>query len=411
MGLVVMIGCYQEWLNRLDQMLPQRSVIVLEEPDLVRSRNLGDLEASYPLVRQLWHTAYQDHEAYEPLIDLIGQRYDVEAVFASFEYAVPAAARAAQRLGLPGLSEHAAAVLRDKATLRAVTTEAGMPGPRWAKVTSAGEVAAFAGDRACVLKPANRQGSLGVLRLAPGADVDAAWDEVNTLSEPQGASERGLAPVFLVEELLDGPEYSTEALIRQGEIVFLNVTEKLVAGGRHPVELGHVAPAPDSAPWDDLRRQTARLVQVTGVQSGVVHAEWIVADGVPHLIECAGRLPGDRIVDLIDLSHHTAFVPLMVHVLAGREVPAPVPGLVAGIRFLKAAPGVVERVDGVEQACAQPGVADVRMIVEPGGTVRPVRSSWDRIGFVTAYAEDHAQLQQRLDRAEATIDIGIKAPS
>lgn len=411
MSLVVMIGCYQEWLNRLDQMLPQRSVIVLEEPDLVRSRSLGDLEATYPLVRQVWHTAYQDHEAYEPLVDLIGQRYEVEAVFAAFEYAVPAAARAAHRLGLPGLSEHAAAVLRDKATLRAVTAEAGMPGPRWATVAGAGEVAAFTGDRACVLKPANRQASLGVLRLPPGADAGAAWEEVNALSEPQGASERGLAATFLVEEMLSGPEYSTEALISQGEIVFFNVTEKVVAQGRHPVELGHVVPAPDSAPWDALRRQTARLVQVTGAQSGVVHAEWIVVGGVPHLIECAGRLPGDRIVDLIDLSHHTAFVPLMVHVLAGREVPAPVPGLVAGIRFLVAAPGVVERVEGVEQACALPGVADVRMTVEPGSTVKPVRSSWDRIGFVTAYAADHAQLQQRLDRAEAAIEIGVRAPA
>ncbi|MBR7679232.1 biotin carboxylase, partial [Streptomyces daliensis] len=63
------------------------------------------------------------------------------------------------------------------------------------------------------------------------------------------------------------------------------------------------------------------LMDATGFTAGVVHAEWILYGGRPHLVECAGRLPGDRIHHLINLSHSCDLTAEYLRVLEGRGPP------------------------------------------------------------------------------------------
>ena len=49
-----------------------------------------------------------------------------------------------------------------------------------------------------------------------------------------------------------------------------------------------------------------------------------------------------------------------------------------------AAAGVVESIDGVQDAQAVDGVRTCMVTVEPGEQVNELRSSWDRVAVVTA---------------------------
>jgi biotin carboxylase len=135
---------------------------------------------------------------------------------------VVAAADAARLLGLPGAGSRAARVLRDKLTLRAVTAAAGMPCPDFREVHSAADVAEFARDRACVVKPAQRQASLGVIMLQPGDDPAAAWRECVGADEGAFMASRPMRWRYMVEERLFGPEFTTECLVRDGKSLFLS---------------------------------------------------------------------------------------------------------------------------------------------------------------------------------------------
>ena len=130
-----------------------------------------------------------------------------------------------------------------------------------------------------------------------------------------------------------------------------------------------------------------------------MHAEWIITPDGPMLVECAGRFPGDRIMDLIDLAYGWCLSRALVDLLAGRPVELPGPALrSAAIRYLSAEPGQVVAVRGVERARATEGVEDIEVTVSRGGRVRRWESSWDRIGHVLVTA----------DTAERARDLALR---
>jgi biotin carboxylase len=260
-----------------------------------------------------------------------------------------------------------------------------------------------------VLKPADRAGSLGVQILCAGDDADDADDAWGQLVAqdaddpmlPSTESRRGI----LLEERLIGAEYSVEALVREGRMVWANATAKCVWPGRYPVEAGHDVPAPAGAPSHALTRATGDLVAALGFGHGVLHAEWIVREGVPHLVECAGRPPGDGIVDLIDSAYGCDVLGLYLKIMMGRPITPPVAKSGAAVRFLRAEPGRVESVTGLEAAREIPGVSRVAVYPQPGEQITEVRSSWLRPGQVVATGETVELAAAAAESAVAAITI------
>jgi len=239
------------------------------------------------------------------------------------------------------------------------------------------------------------------------AQATEAWRSMVAAGERNGVPDRALSWRYLVEERMFGPEYSVEALVRDGEIIFENVTAKTVIAGPHPVELGHVLPAPlDRSTREAFGTAIRALVSATQFATGMLHAEWIVGADGPALVECAGRCPGDRLVDLIDLAYGTRLRVAVIDLLRGRPTELPFgPHRGAAIRFLTAPPGVVSRVDGVEEATRLPGVELIHVGVSAGDETRPWSSSWDRPGYVIVTGPDGDQAGAAADRAASTVDI------
>jgi biotin carboxylase len=404
-----MVGFSEVYLRSVDGRVPARSITVLEEPDLIRRRGLAGRHRDYGCLADIVPAAYQQETNFLETGLAIQARTPIDAVVPGHEYAVTAAATLAAKLGLPGATEPAAAVLRDKLLLREAATRAGLSGPEWTQVHGPDDIVAFAGRGPVVVKPANRQASLGV-HVLERVDFDLAstvWSDIVGAEDHERVPDRPLSRRYLAERRLCGPEYSVEALVRDGQIVFLNVTEKAVLVGVHPVELGHVVPAPIDAPTRDaLADRTRRLVHAVGFGTGILHAEWILTTDGPSLVECAGRCPGDRITDLIELAYGFSIRLALLDLLAGRRPELPVaPHSGAAIRFLGALPGRVRLVTGLVQARALPGVAEVSVTAVEGGQAHAWTSSWDRSGHVLATGPDAATARDRAIAVAATIRI------
>lgn len=384
--------------------LPDGSVTVLEEPDVWRKKGLAEAVAGYPMVGEVLFSEYFESSAFLEVVVAAHAASPFGAVVPGVEYAVPAAALAAARLGLPGAGVEAARTLRDKLRLRETASAAGVANPRFAEVRSGAEIRRFAGSGPVVVKPAGRQASLGVHLLDRLDDAEALWETVRGEREGPQLPDRELPMRFLAEERLRGPEHSVEALVAGGEPVFVNVTRKTVLEGEFPVETAHLLPAPlerDTA--GALDRAMRALLAATGFGTGIVHAEWILTGTGPVLVECAGRLPGDHIMDLLGLAYDLDPFAALVDLLHGRSPRAPGGAArAAAIGFVVAPAGVVRRVGSVEAALAQPGVTAASLTAEPGAVLGPCRSSWDRLGHAIVVGADAAEAERRLrDALEA----------
>lgn len=390
------------------------SMVLVDEPDVIRKRDIEAKMAGVPALRELVSWEYQlpgaADEFYNAYPDL-----DPAYIVPLVEYATPFAARLAERYGVPGATSGAAQVLRDKELLRRVTRAAGIANPVSTAVDSPDDVRAFmaAHPGPVVLKPANRQASLGTKVLHDPAEVDQAWQEcLDSQDEGILVPDREMPLRMLTETFVSGAEYSVEMLVRAGEPLFTNITEKTLFPGHRPIELGHVLPA--DLPADTaalLVERTGAVLRAVGFGSGVVHCEWIVSDGVAHLVECAGRFPGDGIVMMIETAYPIAMVDHCYTILRGEE-PPPLPveaERATAVRFLHVPPGEVVSVTGVEEAEAMPGVLHVFLSAEPGEVVRELRSSWDRAGSVMVVADTPGEAAKLAERAIEAIKVEVRA--
>lgn len=399
MTRVLMVGYSRGFLRGLADAAPPRSVVVLEEPDIIRKRGVHEVVRELPCVARVVPATYHQARDFLGTGLALNRRWRFEAVVPGVEYAVPAAAALAERLGLPGATERAALTLRDKLRLRAVTARAGVRNPEWREIAGPEDLLRFAGDGPVVIKPADRQASVGVQVLdgVTAADAPKRWRELVEADEAAQLPDRPLRHRYIAERRLLGPEHSVEALTRNGELLFLNVTEKAVMPGPRPIELGHVVPAPLArATLGRLRRAMRALVAATGFQTGVLHAEWILTTDGPALVECAGRCPGDRIVDLIDIAYTMRLRESLIDLLAGRTPELPHgPRAAAAIQFLEGQPGRVTRVEGVDALRGHADVKELRVDVGPGDELREWRSSWDRPGYAIVTGPDGAAVRAR----------------
>ncbi|MFF2368406.1 ATP-grasp domain-containing protein [Streptomyces sp. NPDC058122] len=409
---VLFVGYNAAYLRAIDGRVPSGSVVVIEEPDIIRKRELRDAAARFDCLDRIVPASYQQSaEALDLAVDLSAAR-PVAAVVPGLEYAVPAAAALAAKLGLPGAGEGAARALRDKIRLREAAAAGGVRNPRWREVHGPEDILDFAGDGPVVVKPANRQASVGVqvLDSVDATTAAGAWERTSSAAEYEQVPDRPLDWRFLAEERLEGPEFSVEALVREGEIVFENVTAKTVIPGPYPVELGHLLPAPlDQETRDAFGTALRALVAAVGFGTGILHAEWILTESGPTLVECAGRCPGDYLIDLIDLAYDTGIRLSLIDLLAGRPVELPRSSRrTSSIRFLAAEPGTVTGVGGEDTAKALPGVRAVEVDVEAGQEVRPWASSWDRAGHVIATGPDADTTRRHVLAAVAAVRIATE---
>lgn len=416
---VVLIGWSGAVLAALSKFLPEHSVVFVDEPDVLRKRNAHQLAADSTTLRELIEWEYLRQEAAYGADCFFHQHRALQpaAVVPISEYGVPFAARLAERFGVPGAGYGAALALRDKRLQRAVTTAAGILNPRSLPVDSPDElraaIATLAGP--VVLKPANRQAAVGTRLVTGPEQAEAAWRECLDQDEGPFLPDRRM-PVplrMLAEEYIQGDEYSVELMRDRGRAGFGAVTQKYLYPGLRPVEQGHLHPAElDQQLADRLVADTGRVLDAIGMDTGFVHCEWMVRDGTPYFIECAGRMAGDGIIELVEMAWDYDVVGEFYTLMQGRPLTTTPPAKPAryAAAWTSQAPetGQVAAVAGVEVAQAVPGVRTAAALPVGNRVTAQPRSSMDRVTLVTAQGDTAAGALANAQRAVELIQVTIQ---
>ncbi|MEW2544882.1 ATP-grasp domain-containing protein [Streptomyces sp. NPDC047002] len=321
----------------------------------------------------------------EAALAAVAERYRREpfgGIMAGNEKVVPFVARAARELGLTGISEQAAAVVRDKRSMRRLLREAGLGAPGFTVLEGPDDwTEALTLRFPVVVKPASGFSSLGVIRVDDKDGLQEAvartWELVETHLRGAGpaAGEGGV----LVEEYLDGPEISAESLVHHGTVRVCAVSWKGELTGPYFEETTLRAPA--QLPAEVLAAVEAEVVaahHAFGLTEGTTHTELRLVGGVrPVLLEMGARIGGGgfmhHLVDVgggIDLAAEALRVHLGLEPLCWSEEPVPA-GHAAAYLVPVGTGGRISAVRGLDAVREDPRVDLVVQTVGPGAVLRP----------------------------------------
>ncbi|MFJ8113621.1 pyridoxal-phosphate dependent enzyme [Streptomyces sp. NPDC096132] len=338
------------------------------------------------------------------------RREELAGVTTTSEFYAEAVADLARWLGLPGNAPDAVAACRNKAVLRRRLDEAGVPQPRHAAVTDIAQLAA-ARDKIglpCVVKPVDDTGSHDVLLCRTEDELTA---HVRHVLDAR-LNVRGLptARTGLVEQYLEGPEYSVETFSAQGRVHCVGITEKRVGGLPHFVECGHVFPAQLSAPVAAAIEATVRqAIAAVGLGHGAAHTEIRLTERGPAVIEINPRPAGGMITEAIRLATGVELLEQQLRAATGLPQRTDAEAVrCAAIRFLLAPrAGRLVEVRGVAEASVVEGVAQVTVTASPGTTVRPAQDAYDRLGYVIAHGDSYEEATKVCDEAHSRIELVV----
>lgn len=342
-----------------------------------------------------------DEAWYEPALAL-AQRRHPDAVLGFSEPHVMAASLIQSVYQLPGPGVVATAISRNKALQRAVFANAGLSQPAVLLVAEIRDATNWAEDRfPIVVKPLSGMGSTGVELVA---DSDA-WAELVERRTDSGPT--------LVEEYIDGPEFSIEALVKNGKLVFSNLTHKETTGPPHFVEISHTIRTQSEIKLEDSRDFIESVIDAMQVKTGIVHAELKLDNKNGKLLsimEVAVRSPGDHLMELICLAYDCNIYDECIS-LALNETPR-FPATVrmkraAGIAFSVANfAGLVESTDASIWE-KENDIVRYYMMTEPGDKVKLPESSSDRLGYAILDCPDENTLNDTLSRVQREAVVTI----
>ena len=145
-----------------------------------------------------------------------------------------------------------------------------------------------------VIKPCDDSGSSQVTVCYSEKETRAA---VHALTEFR-INQRGylLSPQYLVEEFIEGDEYSAEAYWdrQYDEWKILGITKKYTTSGQYAVEIGHDFPD-ESLDIDDVTKTIIEWLTQVGLSHTVAHVEFKLNHGEIKLIEINPRVAGGMI--------------------------------------------------------------------------------------------------------------------
>ena len=155
-----------------------------------------------------------------------------------------------------------------------------------------------------IIKPVDSRGARGVLRLNRETDLQWAFDTALSYSPTNRV---------MIERYLDGPQISTEALVIDGQVYTLGVSDRnyefLEKYSPHVIENGGCLPS--NLPPKDLDKVICvfeKTAGALGIENGVIKGDMVLHGGEPFIIEVAARLSGGYFVLEIPLNTGVDFV-------------------------------------------------------------------------------------------------------
>jgi len=317
----------------------------------------------------------------------------------------------AKKCGLPGHSFESACNASDKVRMRGCFERAGVPSPSFLGITELNrsrvlELMQVKGlSFPLVVKPADNMGARGCRKVLSAVELSPA------IIDAIGYSRTGTA---IIEEFMDGPEFSLEALVYDGEIHMTGCADRHIFFPPYFIEMGHTIPTSFSDEDTQALYEVFRKgIRALGLSWGVAKGDIKMTKKGPMIGEIAGRLSGGYMsgwtfpyssgINLTDAALG----------LAVGERPANLENvnqMISAERAWISIPGKIDSVSGYEKARSIPFIRDVFPRSKPNDEVRFPVNNVEKCGNCIAVAPSRKESIDSAEEACRVIVLRLAVP-
>lgn len=325
------------------------------------------------------------------------EKYGIDAIVtAATDKPLVMMARIAEKYGFPFYSVETAQWSTDKFQMKKRFELGGVPHAQGRLISKVEEAEGLVFP--VIVKPRDNSGSRGVKLCRNNEELKVSIEE---------ALENSKLDTVLVEEFIEGPEYSIEGLHHDGKSEVIQFTEKKTTEFPYNVELGHIQPANIS---EDNQQKIREIVSKIGdalhFENCPSHTELKINERGVFVIETSPRLGGDYITStLAPLSTGVNLEDELLKIALGESInPQPKAVQYSGVRFFAFDEGsIIKHIPDENFVKEWPHVVDFSFNLSEGQHVNRITSSLNRYGHLTLIAGNRESIEDAFDKYEKAI--------
>ncbi|HQE60531.1 MAG TPA: ATP-grasp domain-containing protein, partial [Spirochaetota bacterium] len=314
----------------------------------------------------------------------------------------------ASALNLPGIKFEDAEAATNKVKMRTRFKEHKVPSPKFYPVWSLADA-----KKACdklkfpvVIKPCDNMGARGVMLIKEKGMITEAYQNAKD-SSPSGE--------LIIEEFMDGPELSIDAVIYKGKITFTGIADRIIEDQPFFIEKGHTMPSflPENI-IEEAKRVMTLGIKALNITHGFAKGDIKVTSTGVKIGELAARLSGGFMSTYtFPLSSGIDLMKAAIEIALGEEPSnlEPSKNLVSIERAIIAKPGIVNRIIGLDEARQVKGINEIFISVNLGDKISKPKSNVEKAGHIIATAKTLEEAERIISEAKKIIQIEISDES
>ncbi len=309
--------------------------------------------------------------------------------------------------GLSGISYETALDASDKERMRNRFKAAGVPSPQFTvlKQVPSGDFS-LPFDFPVVVKPVDNMGSRGCRTASHQNDLAAAVRDALQFSR---------SGRVIIEEFMDGSEFSIDAIVYCGEITICGLADRHIFFPPYFIEMGHTMPANlDKTTEDEILEVFKRGVKALGIQNGAAKGDMKLTSRGPMIGEIAARLSGGYMSGWT-YPYSSGVEPargaIMVSLGRKPDQLTPLKHWTSAERAFISIPGIVSSIKGIDEAKNMPFIKDVFLRIEPGSRVRFPENNVSKCGNIISAAPNREEAVCSAESAAQSILIRLETPN
>ncbi|WP_368502646.1 ATP-grasp domain-containing protein (plasmid) [Alkalihalophilus sp. As8PL] len=259
----------------------------------------------------------------------------------------------------------------------------------------------------CVVKPVDESGSVGVQICNNEDELAEALSFIDTLEK--NISGYKYVKKALVEEYLDGDEYSAELVwdtINQNWHL-IGFTKKYLSELPYRIEIGHLFPYYfNSSISLDVEKTIKGWLDTVGLNNCIAHVEFKLVDNKARLIEINPRPAGDQVNDLVGYALGKDLASYYLDMILNNPIEEKQKlknDLVYFIKFIL--PPRSGGIENIEVNDSTDGVDIISYKVKTVKEVKGVKNSDDRLGYVITSGRNEKEAIESADHFIDNISI------
>lgn len=250
----------------------------------------------------------------------------------------------------------------------------------------------------CIIKPRDAFSSRGVYK------IDTVDELRLNINETISYSSNG---DILVEEFLDGREFSVEAITWHGITTIIQYTQKFITPYPNTVEMAHLQPASISEKEKkEIEDVVCAGINALKIDNSASHTEVMLTKNGSKIIEIGARTGGDFISSYLTKASTGVSMDEAVIRMALHQSPdlTKKKHKYAMIKYLQFPEGkVVRNILSFYDLLDLPGLIFVHVFVKPGEFISPIRHSAMRPACVLVEADNEFDVSYRVEKAAALL--------